>query len=307
MSELISSYRLLKPSIVAIVQRVSTHADLPEIIGTGFIVDGDNGLIMTNHHVVDAMRRLPRVKGSDDWPASILIIKETDRGLITLYSDIKAAMHFELTELSQYTSSQPDMALLRTDLKNLPRATLGDSHSLAEGQEIATAGFPLGDLILRDGTTISQLGPTLKHGVISALLPFPCESPHAILLDIPSQGGQSGSPIFDPKDGTVIGLLFAGVEEPRRAISVAQASGPTVMQYRTPTNLTYAVPVSYLRAALDKAHDAPELKTHLAGKLKDYNKFCTDAYKELGKGVKGSRPKPETVEASQVEHPGTTI
>src|SRR5260370_30390708 len=198
MSRLASSYKLVKPAIVAIVQRVSQHDDLPEIIGTGFIVDGENGLIMTNHHVVDAMHNLPRVKGSDDWPASILISKETDRGLVTLYSDIKAAMQFELTELSQYTTSQPDMAILRTDLKNLPEVTLGNGTAFVEGQEVATSGFPLGDLILRGGAAISQLGPTLKHGVISALLPFPCENPHALLLDIPSQGGQSGSPIFNP-------------------------------------------------------------------------------------------------------------
>lgn len=302
MDKLIESYKLIKPSIVAIVQRVSTYPDFPEIIGTGFIVDGEYSLIMTNQHVVDAMKRLPTVKGSDDWPASILILKETDRGVVTLYSDIRAAMHLELDKLPEYSGRQPDMAILRTDLKNLPQASIRQKPTYAEGQIVATAGFPEGHMLLRDGQTIGQIGPTLKSGIVSAVLPFPCPTPHGLLLNIASQGGQSGSPIFDPADGQVIGLLYAGFEEPRQGVLTSQ-SGPARLMYQVPTDLTFAVPAGFLRVALDKALSAPELKTHLAGEVKDYNEYMHEAYEELRKGIRRPHSEQEMIDSSQVEYP----
>lgn len=294
------TYKTIKPTIVAIVQRVSSDPVFPEIIGTGFIVNAEYGLIMTNDHVLKAMHSLPRVKGSDDWPASVLILKETKYGLLTLYTDIKATMSFKLDELRMYTSDQPDMAILRVALKDLPEATI-KVDSYAEGQGIATAGFPMGTMLLKDGKTMNQIGPTLKSGIVSAILPFPCTDPTALMININSQGGQSGSPIFDPEDGEVIGLLYAGAEEPRR-ITGATQDGAQSLFYRVPTDITYAVPSQYLKAALDRALNAPELKTHLKGEIGSYDKYFEQAMSKLKKGETPTINS-QIVDPSQVEPP----
>jgi len=56
-----------------------------------------------------------------------------------------------------------------------------------------------------------RYGPVLQRGFISALAPFDqAEIVTRVLLDIRSATFMSGSPVFDPTSGTVLGLHNAG-------------------------------------------------------------------------------------------------
>jgi hypothetical protein len=78
------------------------------------------------------------------------------------------------------------------------------------GMAIATAGFPLGSNPLLVYGNVNQLTPTLRHGIVSGVFPFDVPYAHGFTIDVMSQGGASGSPVFDPESGDVLGVIHAG-------------------------------------------------------------------------------------------------
>ena len=48
------------------------------------------------------------------------------------------------------------------------------------------------------------------HQLISSVLPWPYADPHGFSIDIMSEGGASGSPIFRTDDPRAIGILHGG-------------------------------------------------------------------------------------------------
>jgi hypothetical protein len=78
--------------------------------------------------------------------------------------------------------------------------------------------------------------------VVGAILPFPCKNPHALLLDLMTQGGSSGSPVFESESGNVVGILYGGIEEQR----ILDGGKDGVMIYKNPTGISYAVPSHFI-------------------------------------------------------------
>ncbi|MFY9263364.1 MAG: trypsin-like peptidase domain-containing protein [Arcanobacterium sp.] len=140
--------------------------------GSGVIIDAE-GLILTNEHVVDGATKI----------------------FVTL-SDFRV-FEAEIVGEDQAT----DLAVIRLidAPDNLTVAQLGDSSTLAVGQEVAAIGNPMG------------LATTLTTGVISALdRPTQPDSAdaaitNAIQIDAAINPGNSGGPVFD-ENGYVIGI-----------------------------------------------------------------------------------------------------
>jgi hypothetical protein len=90
----------------------------------------------------------------------------------------------------------------------------GDSNVIEVGLEVATLGFPMGDdpLTPYDQQRASQISAFARRGIISSVLPCACPDPHGFSVDILSEEGASGSPIFRTDDPRVIGILHAGFD-----------------------------------------------------------------------------------------------
>ena len=74
------------------------------------------------------------------------------------------------------------------------------------------------------------------------------------MLNIMTQGGASGSPVFLPDAPHVVGVLYGGlVEEYHMEVQRLQ------VPYKVPTNFSYCVPGSLLQMALDRVHTREEL------------------------------------------------
>ncbi len=142
-------------------------------LGSGVIIDGKNGFILTNHHVVAGA------------------------------SEIKVITSDQKDYVGKTIGSDPrsDLAVVRIEAKGkLPEAILGDSHDLMIGETLIAIGNPFG------------LTHTVTTGVVSALdRSVRAEDRvyrHFIQTDASINPGNSGGPLLNI-DGDVIGINTA--------------------------------------------------------------------------------------------------
>jgi len=138
--------------------------------GSGVIVDGKNGLVITNFHIVrNAQAVEVGLKDGRKLPAEP----------VALAPDL-------------------DLAVLRIDASNLPALKLGDSSKLDVGDFVVAIGNPF------------NLGQTVTSGIISALdRPLGQGDPRRFIqTDAPINPGNSGGPLID-LHGEVVGINSA--------------------------------------------------------------------------------------------------
>jgi len=122
------------------------------------------------------------------------------------------------------------------------------------------SGFPMGTDTLRAPGWVHQLSPTLQSATVSAILPFPSEFPHAVLLDLMIQGGSSGSPVFVIETGEVAAIAYASLTNSR---TLKGESGVLILGENT--SLTLAVPsplLTQVLGQLDKIEAVANRKVH---------------------------------------------
>jgi len=138
--------------------------------GSGVIVDGKRGLVITNFHVVrNAQAVEVGLKDGRKLPADP----------VALAPDL-------------------DLAVLRIEAKNLPTLRLGDSGKLQVGDFVVAIGNPF------------NLGQTVTSGIISAIdRPLGQGDPRRFIqTDAPINPGNSGGALID-LHGDVIGINSA--------------------------------------------------------------------------------------------------
>ena len=172
--------KAVSPAVVTIVADGVTATDPTTgqtgqgtATGSGVIFDA-NGLILTNHHVVegDPQKLTVHLTDGREFDASIY-------GIDTL----------------------TDLAIVKVDASDLPTAPIGDSSTIQVGQQAIAIGSPLGTFT--DSVTsgiISAVGRTIpvESGQLSNL----------IQTDTAINPGNSGGPLLDPS-GKVIGINTA--------------------------------------------------------------------------------------------------
>ena len=105
----------------------------------------------------------------------------------------------------------PDFGLVTLNIQNVPVLPLAEQpYLLRPGLEVATAGFPLGDAALLTEAIVGQLAPFVRLGIVSSVMPFDPPFPHGFTIDVMSQGGASGSPIFLKEKPLAVGILHSG-------------------------------------------------------------------------------------------------
>jgi serine protease Do len=219
---------LVKPGVVAIATHQKTRRPPNKFLGTGFVV-GDGTLVATNAHVV------PEVLSVENREQLVIMYGPGER------TQIRQAKQVAI-------DVQHDMALLKIEGAPLPSLLLGDSKHVREGQSIAFTGFPIG--------TVIGVFPVTHRGIVSAISPvvLPAQSgrllnakmikrlrdPFNIFqLDATAYPGNSGSPMYDPKTGKVLGMLnMVFVKETKETV------------IEKPSGITYAIPIKYLKALM---------------------------------------------------------
>ena len=246
------------PSVLGFITKLSVGPNkphFPEIFGTGFFVDS-SGLAATNRHVIDVFTQLRTHPKTGESPlAAVLFFPEDDgAGWQMLIVDVIA-----WNALAQFSSSDkwygqtvPDIGFVQLGVREVPALKLAtEKFYLRIGMDVATIGYPMGNLPLTALGKLNQASPFIRHGIVSSLFPCPTALPHGFTMDIMQQGGSSGSPVFRAADGVVVGMMSSGVPEWRVASS-QQAS----LAYSLNTNISIAEPAHIIHKALDEFRSA---------------------------------------------------
>jgi S1-C subfamily serine protease len=220
----------VKPAIVAIGTFQKTRRPPAIFRGTGFVIA--NGLhVITNVHV------LPEK------------IDQEKKEIIAVFTGKGNAIDMrEATVVA--TDPDHDIALLKFSGRPLPSMTLGDSVQVREGESYAFTGFPIGMVL--------GLNAVTHRGIISAITPIVIPqlsgqqldkrilarliAPYDVFqLDATAYPGNSGSPLYHPDTGKVVGIINK---------VFVQESKETVIQ--KPSGISYAVPTNHIKELLKK-------------------------------------------------------
>lgn len=143
------------------------EGDEDQAVGSGFIIDSREGLILTNAHVVEgASEIMVRLNDRREFPARLLGL---DR--------------------------RTDIALLKVEASRLPQARLGRADALRVGDWVVAIGSPFGFDSSVTAGIVSAKGRSLPD---DSIVPF-------IQTDVAINPGNSGGPLFNMK-GEVVGI-----------------------------------------------------------------------------------------------------
>lgn len=219
----------LKPSVVAVGTFQRSRSPQFKFLGTGFAV-GSGRLVATNAHVVS-------MPISDEQLESLVIVVPGSPQIV-VRKVVKEAV-----------DPNTDLAVLRLDGEPLPALRLSETQFTAEGQSIAFIGFPIGSAL--------GLTPVTHRGIIAAITPIGIPQANSrqlnpalirrlagdtlrvYQLDATAYPGNSGSPVFDPDSGEVLGI-----------VNMVFVKGTKENVLSAPSGITYAIPASHLRALL---------------------------------------------------------
>ncbi len=125
---------------------------------------------------------------------------------------------------------------------------LGDSNKVREGEPYAFTGYPIGMVL--------GLNPVTHRAIISAISPIAIPAhtsqrlnakmiqrltdPYEVFqLDATAYPGNSGSPLYDPKSGEVVGIINkVFVQETKENL------------LERPSGISYAIPIKYALSLL---------------------------------------------------------
>jgi S1-C subfamily serine protease len=220
----------IKPAIVAVGTYQKTRRPPAIFRGTGFVVT-DGLHVVTNAHV------LP---DKIDTEKREFVAVFAGKGEV---SDVR-----EATQVAY--DPDHDLAVLKISGRPLAALTLGDSSRVREGESYAFTGFPIGMVL--------GLHSVTHRGIISAITPIAIPqisaqqldkkllarltSPYDVFqLDATAYPGNSGSPLYDPATGQVVGIL--------NKIFV-QSTKESILE--KPSGISYAIPINHLRELLKK-------------------------------------------------------
>jgi serine protease Do len=197
---------------------------------TGFVVG--NGLhIITNAHVI------PEKLDSDN------------NQTLAVFSGRGKAIKAHPARVVK-VDQEHDLALLQIQGAPLPALLLGDSASVREGQKVAFTGFPIGAVL--------GLYPVTHRGIVSVIVPMarPADTSRTLTavqlkhmrnpftvfqLDATAYPGNSGSPVYEPDSGRVIGVVNSVfIKESRESI------------LQKPSGISYAITVAHVLPLLGR-------------------------------------------------------
>ncbi|WP_079433571.1 serine protease [Zoogloea sp. LCSB751] len=231
-ADLADTVAVVKKSVVAVGTFEPTRSPQFRFLGTGFVA-GNGNQVVTNAHVEGAV-----VENQESKEQLVVALPGTGRV-------VARPVRREAIDRDH------DVSVLRFDGPPMPALRLGNSDTVRDGQDIALTGFPLGSAI--------GIVPVTHKGIISAITPVGQPLPSArqleaqavrrlatgsysvFQLDAVSYPGNSGSPVYNPATGEVLGI-----------VNMVFVKGSKEAAITNPSAISYAIPASFIKVLLQQ-------------------------------------------------------
>ena len=151
-----------------------------------------------------------------------------------------------------------DLIVLKLSGDPLPTLKLGDSSRVREGEQLYFTGYPIGSVLGLNPSThraglaaiIPNFTPLQAASQLNARTLKQARDPYPVFeLDAIAYPGNSGSPVWHPDSGEVLGV-----------VNSVYVKGAKEAALSAPSGITYAIPSRYIHALLKSAgliRDAP--------------------------------------------------
>jgi len=226
----------VKPGVVGVGLYSPTSSPRANLMGTGFAVLNGRYIVSCAHIFV----KQPDTEKKETFAVFV----GRDRQMAVRPAKLIA------------TDKARDLALLKIEGDPLPALKLGDSASVREGWQLYFTGYPIG--------TALGLNPSTHRAGLAAVVPIytpvpnmaqvntrtlrQAHEPYEVLaLDAIAYPGNSGSPVWHPDTGEVLGV-----------VNSVYVKGAKEAALTAPSGISYAIPVKYVHQLIEKA--LPEAK-----------------------------------------------
>jgi serine protease Do len=222
---------IVKPGVVGVGTFNPTSSPRANLQGTGFVV-------LDGSYVVSCAHIFSKPLDSEKKETHAIFIGRDTKVMVRSASLIA-------------TDKAHDLALLRIAGDPLPALKLGDSTRVREGWQLYFTGYPIGSVL--------GLNPSTHRAGLAAIIPIytpvanasqlsvrtlkQAKDPYEVYeLDAVAYPGNSGSPVWDPESGEVLGV-----------VNSVDVKGSKEAALSDPSGISYAIPVKYVHQMIEQA------------------------------------------------------
>ncbi|MBI3432525.1 MAG: trypsin-like peptidase domain-containing protein [Hydrogenophilales bacterium] len=222
----------VKPGVVGVGTFLPTGRPPANLMGTGFAV-------LDGHYVVSCAHIFSKPLDTEKREMYAVFVGRSRQQISVRAAELVAS------------DKVRDLALLKIAGDPLPPLKLGDSDQVREGWQLYFTGYPIGSILGLNPSThragLAAIIPVFTPVVAAALLNShafkQAASPYEVFeLDAVAYPGNSGSPVWHPDTGEVLGVVNSVYVRGTREAALSAPSG-----------ISYAIPAKYVRHLLEQA------------------------------------------------------
>lgn len=221
----------IKPGIVGVGTFNPTGGPRATLLGTGFAV-------LDGRYVISCAHTFNKPLNSEKKEIHAIFLGN-DRQVSVRAAEVIAI------------DKARDLALLKISGNPIPALKIGDSDRAREGWQLYFTGFPIGSVL--------GLNPSTHRAGLAAIIPIftpmqnssqlnvravkQARDPYEVFeLDAIAYPGNSGSPVWHPETGEVLGV-----------VNSVYVKGAKEAALSAPSGITYAIPAKYVKQLIERA------------------------------------------------------
>ena len=221
----------IKPGVVGVGTFNPTGGPRANLLGTGFAV-------LDGRYIVSCAHIFTQQLNSEKKETYAVFLSQ-DRQLSVRAAEVVA------------TDKARDLIVLKIAGDPIPALKLGNSDLAREGWQLYFTGFPIGPIL--------GLNPSTHRAGLAAIIPIFSPMQHAsqlnartviqaknafdvFELDAIAYPGNSGSPVWHPDTGEVLGV-----------VNSVYVRGAKEAALSAPSGITYAIPIKHVHPLLERA------------------------------------------------------